>query len=86
VIFPSTRSPADRADLFFSTGNKCWVPVGFLFADPENPGIVISEAFYTTEFMLVNRKFKLAFAPIKLMLLSTSSGRKGQRNGLFNKD
>jgi hypothetical protein len=67
-------------------GTRHLLPVGFLFADPENPGIVISEAFYTTEFMLVNRKFKLAFAPIKLMLLSTSSGRKGQRNGLFNKD
>jgi hypothetical protein len=57
--------------------------VGFLFADPENPGIVISEAFYTTEFMLVNRKFKLAFAPMKSMLLSTSSGREGPEEWPF---
>jgi hypothetical protein len=61
VIFPWPKSSRDPADLFF-------------FVDPENPGIVISEGFYTTEFMLVNRKFDLASSPIKSMLLSIFGG------------
>jgi hypothetical protein len=57
-----------------------------LFVDPGNPGIVISEGFYTTEFMLVNRKLDLPFAPMKSMLLSIFGEGAEHGNGILNKD